>query len=70
MMPRGGDEFGCGIILAVICVAVLMLFLALIKGMIEQPLVLACVLLAGAIFMLARREERRERGDNDRRKKN
>lgn len=67
-MPRGGDEFGIGIILSIVCVAVLVLFLSLIRSMIEQPLVLACVLLAGAIFFWARRTERRERGDNDRHK--
>ncbi len=68
-MPRGGDDFGIGIIMSVICVALLVLFLSLIKSMIEQPLVLACVLLAGAIFYLARRTERHERGDDDRPKK-
>ncbi len=60
-MPRGGDEFGISIIVAFLCVLALAFVLAFIKSLIETPWLIGVVILAIVVYMLMKREERREK---------
>jgi threonine/homoserine/homoserine lactone efflux protein len=56
---RGGDELGC---------AVLILFvgLVLLSVVVQHPWVLVCLAGAGIVYMLIKREQRRDRQGDDR----
>ncbi len=62
-MPRGGDEFGIGVLIMAACVILLSMGLGLFKAIIENPWLIAVCIAAGLIYVLARREEKRERGN-------
>lgn len=54
-MPRGGDEFGIGVLVMGVCVIAFSMVFGLFKAIVENPWLIAFCIAAGLIYMLARR---------------